>query len=34
MLTEAEYDSTPVRPGETATVDWSDRDVHRLSEGV
>ena len=34
MLTEAEYDSTPVRPGETATVGWSDRDVHRLSEGV
>ena len=34
MLTEAEYDSTPVRPGETATVGWSDRDVHRLSESV
>ena len=32
MLTEAEYDSTPVLPGETATVGWSDRDVHRLSE--
>jgi len=31
MLSEAEYDSTPVRPGETAVVDWSDRDVHRLS---
>jgi putative spermidine/putrescine transport system ATP-binding protein len=30
-LSEAEYDSTPVRPGETALVDWSDRDVHRLS---
>ena len=34
MLTEAEYDSTPVLPGETATVGWSDRDVHRLSESV
>lgn len=33
-LSEAEYDSTPVRPGETAVVDWSDRDVHRLSEGA
>jgi putative spermidine/putrescine transport system ATP-binding protein len=30
-LSEVEYDSTPVRPGETALVDWSDRDVHRLS---
>jgi len=30
-LSEAEYDSTPVHPGETAVVDWSDRDVHRLS---
>ena len=30
-LSEAEYDATPVNPGETATVDWSDRDVHRLS---
>jgi putative spermidine/putrescine transport system ATP-binding protein len=33
-LSEAEYDATPVHPGETAAVDWSDRDVHRLSEGV
>jgi len=31
-LSEAEYDLTPVHPGETAAVDWSDRDVHRLSE--
>jgi len=30
-LSEAEYDATPVNPGETAAVDWSDRDVHRLS---
>jgi putative spermidine/putrescine transport system ATP-binding protein len=30
-LSEAEYDATPVSPGETAAVDWSDRDVHRLS---
>jgi putative spermidine/putrescine transport system ATP-binding protein len=33
-LSEAEFDSTPVRPGETAIVDWSDRDVHRLSNGA
>src|SRR5690349_2379359 len=33
-VSEAEYDSTPVHPGETAAVDWSDRDVHRLSEGA
>jgi putative spermidine/putrescine transport system ATP-binding protein len=33
-LSEAEYDATPVSPGETAAVDWSDRDVHRLSEGA
>jgi len=32
-LSEAEYDATPVNPGETAAVDWSDRDVHRLSGG-
>ncbi|MBV8753153.1 MAG: ABC transporter ATP-binding protein [Hyphomicrobiales bacterium] len=30
-LSEAEYDATPVSPGETAAIDWSDRDVHRLS---
>jgi putative spermidine/putrescine transport system ATP-binding protein len=30
-LSEAEYDATPVNPGETAAVDWSDRDIHRLS---
>ena len=30
-LSEAEYDATPVNPGEAAAVDWSDRDVHRLS---
>jgi putative spermidine/putrescine transport system ATP-binding protein len=30
-LSEAEYDATPLNPGETAAVDWSDRDVHRLS---
>jgi putative spermidine/putrescine transport system ATP-binding protein len=30
-LSEAEYDATPVNPGETAALDWSDRDVHRLS---
>jgi putative spermidine/putrescine transport system ATP-binding protein len=30
-LSEAEYDLTPVHPGETAAVDWSDRDVHPLS---
>jgi putative spermidine/putrescine transport system ATP-binding protein len=33
-LSEADYDATPVHPGETAAVDWSDRDVHRLSEGA
>jgi len=33
-LSEAEYDATPVSPGETAAVDWSDRDVHRLSTGT
>jgi putative spermidine/putrescine transport system ATP-binding protein len=33
-LSEAEYDATPVHPGEIAAVDWSDRDVHRLSEGA
>jgi putative spermidine/putrescine transport system ATP-binding protein len=33
-LSEAEYDATPVKPGETAAVDWSDRDVHRLSDGL
>jgi putative spermidine/putrescine transport system ATP-binding protein len=33
-LSEAEYDATPVSPGETAAVDWSDRDVHRLSTGA
>jgi putative spermidine/putrescine transport system ATP-binding protein len=30
-LSEAEFDSAPVRPGETAIVDWSDRDTHPLS---
>jgi putative spermidine/putrescine transport system ATP-binding protein len=33
-LSEAEYDATPVSPGESAAVDWSDRDVHRLSTGA
>jgi putative spermidine/putrescine transport system ATP-binding protein len=33
-LSEAEYDATPVNPGEAAAVDWSDRDVHRLSAGA
>jgi putative spermidine/putrescine transport system ATP-binding protein len=31
-LSEAEYDALPVRPGETAAIDWSDHDVHRLSD--
>jgi len=33
-LSEAEYDAAPVHPGTTAAVDWSDRDVHHLSEGA
>jgi putative spermidine/putrescine transport system ATP-binding protein len=33
-LSEAEYDAAPVHPGEIAAVDWSDGDVHRLSEGA
>jgi putative spermidine/putrescine transport system ATP-binding protein len=33
-LSEAEFDSAPVRPGETAIVDWSDRDIHPLSAGA
>jgi putative spermidine/putrescine transport system ATP-binding protein len=33
-LSEAEYDATPVNPGEIAAVDWSDRDVHRLSDAL
>jgi putative spermidine/putrescine transport system ATP-binding protein len=33
-LSEAEFDCAPVRPGETALVDWSDRDIHPLSAGA
>jgi putative spermidine/putrescine transport system ATP-binding protein len=33
-LGEAEYDAGPVRPGETVAVDWSDRDVHPLSQAA
>ncbi len=30
-LSEAEYDAAPMRPGETAIVDWNDRDIHAVS---
>jgi putative spermidine/putrescine transport system ATP-binding protein len=33
-LAEAEFDAGPVRPGEAVAIDWSDRDVHRLSDAA
>jgi putative spermidine/putrescine transport system ATP-binding protein len=33
-LNEAEFDAVPVRPGDSVAIDWSDRDVHRLSEAA
>jgi putative spermidine/putrescine transport system ATP-binding protein len=34
LLSEAEFDAAPVRPGETVAVAWSDRDVHPLSKAA
>jgi putative spermidine/putrescine transport system ATP-binding protein len=31
IVSEADYDAAPLRPGETAIVDWSDRDIHPLN---
>jgi len=31
ILSEAEFDAITPRPGETMTLDWSDRDIHPLS---
>jgi len=31
IASESDYDAAPVRPGETAVLDWSERDVHLLS---
>src|SRR5438477_4459822 len=33
-MSEAEYDAAPVRPGETIAVEWSDLDIHPLSEAA
>jgi hypothetical protein len=33
-LTEAEFDSAAVHPGQQVAVDWSDRDGHRLAEAA
>jgi putative spermidine/putrescine transport system ATP-binding protein len=33
-LTEAEYDSSAVHPGQQVAVDWSDQDGHRLTEAA
>jgi putative spermidine/putrescine transport system ATP-binding protein len=31
IMSEAAYDAAPLRPGETAIVDWSERDIHPLN---
>jgi len=31
ISSESDFDAAPVRPGETAVLDWSERDVHVLS---
>jgi putative spermidine/putrescine transport system ATP-binding protein len=31
LLSEQDFDAAPMQPGETAIVDWSDRDTHALS---
>jgi putative spermidine/putrescine transport system ATP-binding protein len=33
-LTEAEFDSSAVHPGQEVAVDWSDQDGHRLSDAA
>jgi putative spermidine/putrescine transport system ATP-binding protein len=33
-LTEAEFDSGAVHPGQEVAVDWSDQDGHRLSDAA
>ena len=33
-LNEAEYDAVAVQPGQQVAIDWSDRDVHRLSDAA
>ena len=33
-LNEAEFDAVAVHPGQQVAIDWSDRDVHRLSEAA
>jgi putative spermidine/putrescine transport system ATP-binding protein len=33
-MNEAEFDARPLHPGETIAVDWSDCDIHRLSEAA
>ena len=31
---EAEFDAVAVQPGQQVAIDWSDRDVHRLSDAA
>jgi putative spermidine/putrescine transport system ATP-binding protein len=33
-LNEAEFDAVAVQPGQEVAVDWSDNDIHRLSEAA
>jgi putative spermidine/putrescine transport system ATP-binding protein len=33
-LNEAEFDAVAVHPGQQVAVDWSDQDIHRLSEAA
>jgi putative spermidine/putrescine transport system ATP-binding protein len=33
-LNEAEFDAVAVQPGQQVAIDWSDRDVHRLSDAA
>jgi putative spermidine/putrescine transport system ATP-binding protein len=33
-LNEAEFDAAAVHPGQQVAINWSDRDVHRLSEAA
>jgi putative spermidine/putrescine transport system ATP-binding protein len=33
-LNEAEFDAVAVHPGQQVAIDWSDQDIHRLSEAA
>jgi putative spermidine/putrescine transport system ATP-binding protein len=34
MLNEADFDAVALSPGQEVAVDWSDQDIHRLSEAA